>query len=71
MLIVLNSLFSPLVGTPIFSNRFCANLVSGPGGQWGVQAPRSSPWPLLCVSSTHKATDVPGMVSVFAALRPT
>ena len=29
-------------GTPIFSHRFCANLVSGPGGQWGVQTP---PWP--------------------------
>ena len=26
--------------TPIFSHRFCANLMSGPGGQWGVQTPR-------------------------------
>ena len=26
-------------GTPIFSNRFYANLVSGPTGQWGVQPP--------------------------------
>ena len=30
---------------PIFSHRFCANLVSGPGGQWGVQTPPKPPPP--------------------------
>jgi len=27
-------------GTPIFYHRFCANLVSGPGEQWGFKPPK-------------------------------
>ena len=33
---------------PIFSHRFCANLMSGPGGQWGFKPPKpavASPLP--------------------------
>ena len=39
--------FSPHYGGgyPIFSHRFYANLMSGPGGQWGVQTPQTPPWP--------------------------
>ena len=37
---------------PIFSHRFCANLVSGPGGQWGgSNPPVASPLHLVLMSS--------------------
>ena len=39
-------------GTPIFSHRFCANLVSGPGGQWGGGSNPSVASPLT-ISSTR------------------
>jgi len=35
----------------MFSHRFCANFVSGPGGQWGGggSTPPNPPWPRHCL----------------------
>jgi len=44
-------------GIPIFSHRFCANLVSGPGGQWGVETPQTTHGlAIACVDATMQLT---------------
>ena len=42
---------------PISSHRFCANLVSGPGGQWRVQTPQAPPRGLATACTLSNGSD--------------